>query len=106
MQFKLSNLFGSQRFQTLICTVLQQSGKQEVNYSDTQIDQPKRVEEELSVVTKAVHLIEDTKLSLCILDCCCVAIKLVTLGTFFEIFFSYPPYTKIGWICWILVPWL
>ena len=102
--FKLSNLFGFQRFQTLVCTEPQQIGKQEVNDSDTQIDWPKRVQEEWSVVAKTVHLIEDTKLSLCILACCCVTIKYLTLGTFFQIFFSCPPYIIIGWIYWILVP--
>ena len=36
------------------------------------------------MVAKAVHLIEDTKLSLCILACCCVTIRYLILGTFFE----------------------
>ena len=70
-----------------------------MNDSDTQIDWPKQVQEQCSEVAKVVHLIEDTELSSCVLACCCVTIKYLTPGAFFEIFFSCPPYIKIGWIC-------
>jgi len=96
---ELSNLFGSQRFQTLFCTLPQHSGKQEVNDSDTQIDRPKQVEEKLSAMANAIHLIEGTKLSSYVF---CLLLRHFILPHSWHLLqniLQFSPVHRIGWIC-------
>ena len=96
---ELSNLFGSQRFQTLVCTLPQQSGKQEVNDSDTQIDRPKQVEERLPAMANTIHLIEGTKLSSNVF---CLLLRHFILPHSWHLLqniLQFSPVHRIGWIC-------